>query len=207
MANPSIPDDQDIDQSRRRFLTTATVATGAVGAGFAAVPFINSWKPSERARALGAPTVVDVSKMEPGQMIISNWRKQAIYIVSRTPEMVDNLSQNDSRLKDPDSLASEQPTFAQNEWRSIEPPFLVLIATCTHLGCLPKQHFERGEAAMGTDWPGGFFCPCHGSKFDMAGRVFAGSPASLNLRVPPYSFRDPQTIVIGIEADAAKGAA
>lgn len=190
---------QEIDQSRRTFLTGATVVVGGVGLGFVATPFIMSWKPSERARALGAPTELDISKMEPGQMVVTNWRKQAIYVVRRTPAMVEGLPAIDSQLKDPTSQASEQPEYTQNETRSIRPEFLVVVGTCTHLGCLPKQHFERGDASLGADWPGGFFCPCHGSKFDMAGRVFEGSPASVNLRIPPHSFMDEQTLTIGVE--------
>lgn len=204
MTDIPVTDDQEVDQARRRFLTAATVATGAVGTVFAITPFIKSWNPSERARALGAPTEVDVSRIEPGQMVIVSWRKQAIYVVHRKPEMVAALPQNDSRLKDPTSSESDQPAYAKNEMRSVKPDYLVLIGICTHLGCLPKQHFERGDAALGADWPGGFFCPCHGSKFDMAGRVFAGSPASLNLRIPPHEFRG-DTLVVG--ADPQKGVA
>ncbi len=204
MTEIAVTDEQEVDQSRRRFLTAATVATGAVGTVFAITPFIKSWNPSERARALGAPTEVDVTKIEPGQMVIATWRKQAIYIVHRTPEMVASLPKNDAQLKDPTSADSLQPAYATNEMRSVKPDYLVLIGICTHLGCLPKQHFERGDASLGADWPGGFFCPCHGSKFDMAGRVFAGSPASVNLSVPPYEFRG-DTVVIGV--DPQKGVA
>ena len=204
MADISVADDQEVDQSRRRFLTAATAATGAVGAGFAITPFLLSWLPSERARALGAPTEVDVAKIEPGQMVVTSWRKQAIYVVHRTPEMVASLPKNDAKLKDPASADSDQPAYATNEMRSLKPDYLVLIGICTHLGCLPKQHFERGDKALGADWPGGFFCPCHGSKFDMACRVFDCSPASVNLRVPPYEFRG-DTLVIGV--DEQKGVA
>ncbi|MGD9598905.1 MAG: ubiquinol-cytochrome c reductase iron-sulfur subunit [Steroidobacteraceae bacterium] len=204
MTDISVADDQEVDHSRRRFLTAATVATGAVGTGFAITPFLLSWLPSERARALGAPTEVDIAKIEPGQMVVTSWRKQAIYVVHRTPEMVATLPRNDSQLKDPTSSKSSQPEYAQNEMRSIKPDYLVLVGICTHLGCLPKQHFERGDKSLGADWPGGFFCPCHGSKFDMAGRVFEGSPASANLVVPPYEFRG-DTLVIGV--DGQKGVA
>ncbi len=207
MVDQAISVSEDIDQSRRRFLTSATVATGAVGAAFAAVPFVKSWLPSERARALGAPSEVDVSKLEPGQMVIVTWRKQAVYVVHRTPQMLETLPANNPALKDPDSSASIQPPYADNIVRSLKPEYLVLIGICTHLGCLPKQHFERGDAALGTDWPGGFFCPCHGSKFDMSGRVFEGSPANANLVVPPYSFPDDATLLIGADADAATGVA
>lgn len=195
----------EVDTSRRKFLTAATAATGAVGAAFTLVPFISSWKPSERARALGAPLEIDISKLEPGQMITQSWRKQPIYVVRRTPEAVAKLAAVEQSLKDPKSAASEQPEYARNEMRSLKPEVLVLYAACTHLGCLPKQYFTVADPAMGTDWPGGFFCPCHGSRFDLAGRVFNGSPASTNLRVPPHKFESDSMLVIGI--DAIQGAA
>ncbi len=195
----------DIDVNRRKFLTAATAATGAVGVAFTLVPFISSWKPSERARALGAPLEIDVSKLEPGQMITQSWRKQPIYVVRRTPESVAKLAGVAASLKDPNSEASEQPEYAKNEMRSLKPEVLVLYAACTHLGCLPKQYFTVADPAMGADWPGGFFCPCHGSRFDLAGRVFNGSPASTNLRVPPHKFESDSMLVIGV--DAAQGAA
>jgi ubiquinol-cytochrome c reductase iron-sulfur subunit len=193
------------DSSRRSFLTLATAATGVLGAGFAAVPFIASWSPSERARALGAPVEVDVSKIELGQMLTLTWRKKAIYVVHRTPEMVASLAGHDGSLKDAQSTESEQPDYARNPTRASRQDFLVVIGNCTHLGCLPKQRFEKAQPDLGTDWPGGFFCPCHGSRFDMAGRVFAGSPAPVNLRIPPYSFSGDK-LVIGEDA-TAKGAA
>jgi ubiquinol-cytochrome c reductase iron-sulfur subunit len=193
-------DDGVDDNSRRKFLLGATVATGAVGAAFTLVPFIASWKPSERARALGAPAELDVTKIEPGQMTTVTWRKQPIYVVRRTPEMLETLPKIDPQLKDPKSEDSEQPEYAKNIARSRTPEYLVLIATCTHLGCLPKSRFQAGLPELGADWPGGFFCPCHGSKFDLAGRVFQGSPASVNLRVPSYDFRDAGTLVIGLDS-------
>jgi ubiquinol-cytochrome c reductase iron-sulfur subunit len=196
----------EVDQDRRGFLTFATVATGAVGAAFATVPFIASWSPSERARAAGAPVEVDVSKVEPGQMLTVVYRKKAMYIVHRTPEMIDSLAGHDGNLKDATSASSEQPEYARNATRAARQDFLVIEGTCTHLGCLPKARFEKAMAELGADWPGGFFCPCHGSRFDMAGRVFAGSPAGQNLRVPVYSFPNDNTLVIGVDA-ASKGAA
>jgi ubiquinol-cytochrome c reductase iron-sulfur subunit len=196
---------EEVDLSRRNFLTAATVATGAVGAAFTLVPFIASWKPSERARALGAPLEIDLSKLEPGQMITQSWRKQPIYVVRRTPEAVAKLETHDANLKDPTSEASEQPAYTKNAQRSLTPEVLVVYAACTHLGCLPKQYFTQADPAMGADWPGGFFCPCHGSRFDLAGRVFNGSPASRNLGVPPHSFKPDSMLVIGI--DATQGAA
>jgi ubiquinol-cytochrome c reductase iron-sulfur subunit len=204
MAENGVITDDSVDSGRRKFLTTATVAVGAVGAAFALVPFVSSWKPSERARALGAPTDLDLAKIEPGQMTILTWRKQQIYVVKRTPEMLGSLANHDARLKDPNSEKSEQPEYAKNPVRAARPDVLVLIGVCTHLGCLPKQRFEPGMAELGADWPGGFFCPCHGSRFDLAGRVFEGSPASVNLRIPPYKI-DGETLTVGV--DSAKGAA
>jgi len=189
--------DDGVDLSRRKFLTRATIATGAVGAAFAAVPFIESWNPSERARAQGVPTEVDLSKVDEGQMTTVVWRRSPIYIVHRSADMVKRVAGHNDQLKDPDSLRSDQPAYCQNPLRSRTPEFLVMIGTCTHLGCLPKQRFAEGE--LYPNWPGGFFCPCHGSRFDLAGRVFDGSPASVNLRIPPYSFPKPTTLVIGVD--------
>lgn len=200
-------DDVAVDQSRRKFLTVATSAAAVVGAAFAVSPFVASWSPSERAKALGAPLLVDLSKLELGQMVTYVWRKQPIYVFRRSPEIVAQLAAHDGRLKDPKSAESDQPGYAVNEQRSRRPDIAVLIATCTHLGCLPKQHFEPADTLLGTDWPGGFLCPCHGSRFDMAGRVFNGSPASTNLRIPPYSFPTDNTLLIGQDETAAQGAA
>jgi ubiquinol-cytochrome c reductase iron-sulfur subunit len=199
MADHEVGGETEVDASRRKFLTAATAATGAVGAAFTLAPFIASWKPSERARALGAPAEFDVSKLEPGQMATLTWRKQQIYVVRRTPEMVASLKKDEGQLKDPKSEQSDQPKYAMNEIRARKPEFLVLIGNCTHLGCLPKPRFEAGQPELGANWPGGFFCPCHGSRFDLAGRVFEGSPASVNLRVPPYSFSNENTLVVGVD--------
>jgi ubiquinol-cytochrome c reductase iron-sulfur subunit len=195
MADHAVVADDEVDLSRRKFLTTATIATGAVGAAFAAVPFIESWNPTERARAAGVPVELDVSKIDPGQMAVTVWRKTPIYVVRRTPEMITHVAGHDSELKDPKSEDSDQPAYAKNTLRSRTEEYLVLIGVCTHLGCLPKQHFAQGE--LYPSWPGGFFCPCHGSRFDLAGRVFDGSPASTNLRVPRYSYPNPRTLRIG----------
>jgi ubiquinol-cytochrome c reductase iron-sulfur subunit len=189
----------EVDEGRRKFLTAATIATGAVGAAFAAVPFIASWTPSARARALGAPVEVDVSALEPGGMMTVQWRKQPVWIVRRTRDMLERLPSLDETLKDPESENSEQPEYAQNEYRSRKPEFLVLVGTCTHLGCLPKQRFQVGVGEGGPNWPGGFFCVCHGSRFDLAGRVFEGSPAAANLRVPPYDFVSDSVILVGAD--------
>ena len=208
MTDAGVVDDGGaVDQSRRKFLTVATSATAAVGVAFVATPFVASWKPSERARAMGAPVSFDLSKVEPGQLVTIEWRKQPIYIFKRTPETVARLAAHDAQLKDPKSSDSDQPAYATNEMRSRRPDVAVLIATCTHLGCLPKQRFEPGDVQLGADWPGGFLCPCHGSRFDLAGRVFNGSPASVNLRIPPYSFPTDNTLLIGQDGAAAQGAA
>ena len=197
MADQVVVADDEVDLSRRKFLTRATIATGAVGAVFAAVPFIESWSPSERARAQGAPTTLDLSKLEAGQMTTTVWRRSPIYVVRRTPEMVARIAGHEGELKDPQSEKSEQPAYAKNPLRARNAEYLVLVGTCTHLGCLPKQRFAAGE--LYPSWPGGFFCPCHGSRFDLAGRVFDGSPASLNLRVPPYSYPNPTTLLVGAD--------
>lgn len=185
--------------SRRKFLTHATIGVGLVGMAFTAVPFIQSWLPSERARALGGPTTVDVGKIDPGEMIIVTWRRKPIYIVHRTEQMLALLGNHDGRLKDPRSLDSEQPAYTRNDQRSRRADLFVTIGICTHLGCLPKARFKQGEPPLGADWPGGFFCPCHGSRFDLAGRVFDGSPASVNLVVPQYEFPSENELVIGVD--------
>lgn len=203
MADNVVVADDGVDQSRRKFLTNATIATAAVGAVFVAVPFVESWTPSERARALGAPTELDISKIDAGQMAIVTWRRQPIYVVRRTPEMVQHLQGHDGDLKDSSSENSDQPDYAKNVHRSRTDEYLVLIGTCTHLGCLPKQRFEAASAEMGPSWPGGFFCPCHGSRFDLAGRVFNGSPASVNLRVPRYEYPNKDLLRIGVDEKGA----
>jgi ubiquinol-cytochrome c reductase iron-sulfur subunit len=203
----AIANDLGVDESRRKFLTAAASATAAVGVVVAAVPFVESWAPSERARALGAPVTVDISKVETGQMILATWRRQVIFIVRRDKAVVDALSKHDGELKDPTSADSEQPAYAHNEMRARRTDLLVVIGFCTHLGCLPKQFFDPGDPVLGASWPGGFRCPCHGSRFDLAGRVFNGSPASTNLRIPPYSFSTENTLVIGLDGGNTAGAA
>jgi ubiquinol-cytochrome c reductase iron-sulfur subunit len=194
---------EEVDTGRRHFLTVATVATGAVGAAFVAVPFLASWKPSARAKAMGAPVEVDVSKLEPGAMVKVEWRGKAIFVVNRTPQMLKAIDGVDDKLRDPGSNESEQPEFAKNAARALKPEYLVLVGVCTHLGCAPLDKFTPGDVTVGADWPGGFFCPCHGSKFDMSGRVFKDVPAPTNLPVPPYSFLSDTRILIGAEAGKA----
>jgi ubiquinol-cytochrome c reductase iron-sulfur subunit len=190
---------EEVDTGRRHFLTVATIATGAVGAAFVAVPFLASWKPSARAKAMGAPVEVDVGKLEPGAMLKVEWRGKAIYVVNRTPKMLGQIDGLDSQLRDPGSNESEQPAFARNPARALKPEYFVVAGVCTHLGCAPIEKFTPGDVTVSADWPGGFFCPCHGSKFDMSGRVFKDVPAPTNLTVPPYSFLSDTRILIGAE--------
>jgi len=194
---------EEVDTGRRHFLTVATVATGAVGAGFVAVPFLSSWKPSARAKAMGAPVEVDVSKLEPGAMLKVEWRGKAIFVLYRTPQMLALLEGVDGSLRDPESKESEQPDFATKPERALKPEYLVLVGVCTHLGCAPLDKFTPGDVTVGPDWPGGFFCPCHGSKFDISGRVFKDVPAPTNLAVPPYQFVSDTRILIGAEKGIA----
>ena len=195
--DPSVDLPAGVDHSRRKFLTGATIAVGGLGALFTAVPFVASWLPSERARAQGGPVSLDFSKLDPGQMTIVTWRRKPIYIVRRTPAMLSLIGNHNARLKDPESSDSEQPPYAKNPLRARRADLFVTIGICTHLGCLPKARFEPGLPELGADWPGGFFCPCHGSRFDLAGRVFDGSPASVNLVIPSYDFASQNELVIG----------
>lgn len=183
--------------TRRHFLTVATAVTGAAGAIATAVPFVASFKPSARARALGAPVTVDIGKLEPGALLRVEWRGRVIYVLRRTQEMLAALAADESLLRDPASEEPQQPAYAQNQHRSIRPEVLVVEGVCTHFGCAPLPRFEVAPADLGPDWPGGFFCPCHGSKFDLAGRVFAGVPAPTNLLVPPHRYINDSTILIG----------
>jgi ubiquinol-cytochrome c reductase iron-sulfur subunit len=195
------------DQGRRRFLIAATTAVGAVGVGFTAVPFILSMQPSAKTQAAGAPVEVDISKLEPGQKLTVEWRGKPIWIVRRTEENLQELESLNAILRDPNSEASEQPQYAQNAIRSIKPEYLVVIGICTHLGCSPSyvKKDDPQAASLREDWKGGFFCPCHGSFFDLAGRVYQSVPAPLNLVVPPYTYLSETKIVVGI--DHQEGAA
>jgi ubiquinol-cytochrome c reductase iron-sulfur subunit len=195
----------DTDQdSRRRFLTVATSATAVVGVTAAAVPFLGSWNPSAKAKAAGAPVRADISQLEPGQMVVIEWRGKPVYVVRRTRAMLDDLPNVDYLLKDPDSAVSKQPGYITDNTRALRAEILVVEGLCTHLGCAPKFRPELGAADLGGEkWHGGFFCPCHGSKFDLAGRVFSGVPASTNLIVPPYSYEGENVLVIGIDTETA----
>lgn len=191
-----------VNTARRRFLVAATTVVGGAGAAALAVPFLASWRPSARAEAAGAPVEVNVSQIEAGQQIAVGWRGRPVWIVRRTQEMIDRLPEIRDRLRDPDSdVESQQPAYARNEHRSIAPEFLVLVGICTHLGCSPAYRPEPGTADMGTDWAGGWLCACHGSRFDLAGRVFRNVPAALNLEVPPHRFASEHLIVVGEEDD------
>ena len=192
-----------VDTSRRRFLTVAASVVGGIGAVYAAVPFLASMQPSERAQAAGAPVEVDISKLEPGQRINVEWRGKPVWVVKRTPEMLASLSTLTPQLADPASEAPQQPDYAKNEGRSIEPEVVVLVGICTHLGCSPTYRPEVAPEDLGPEWKGGFFCPCHGSKFDLAGRVFSGLPAPTNLIVPPHRYVGESVILIGDDEGVA----
>ncbi|MDV2858855.1 MULTISPECIES: ubiquinol-cytochrome c reductase iron-sulfur subunit [Oceanimonas] len=191
-----------VDTGRRRFLTWSTTVVGGVGAAFAAVPFIASWNPSAKAKAAGAPVEVDISKMEPGQLIRVEWRGKPVWVVRRNQEILDGLPKHNNQLRDPASEQPQQPEYAQNEYRSIKPEVFVAVGLCTHLGCSPTYLPDSfGEQVQGVS--AGFFCPCHGSKFDMAGRVFQGVPAPLNLVIPPYYYVNDATILVGEDKEGA----
>lgn len=191
-------DNKEINQGRRRFLTFATAGAGAVAAAGVATPLVASWFPSEKAKAAGASVEVDVSKIEAGQLTIAEWQGKPIFVLNRTDQQVQDLASLDGSLTDPASKATQQPQYAQNPTRSIKPNIWVGIGICTHLGCSPTYRPDVGAADLGGgSWKGGFFCPCHGSKFDLAGRVFAGVPAPANLVVPPYKYLSDNVILVG----------
>jgi ubiquinol-cytochrome c reductase iron-sulfur subunit len=194
--------DQEVDKSKRVFLI-GTGVVGGIAATAAAVPFAGSMLPSERAKAAGAPVEIDISQIAPGEMKVVEWRGKPVWVVNRTKEMLDGITKTDPKVSDPKSEVPQQPEYAKNEFRSIKPEISVLVGVCTHLGCSPQFKSVEAKGDMGQDWEGGFFCPCHGSKFDFAGRVLAGSPAPTNLVVPPYKFVGDAKIVIG---DDSKGA-
>jgi len=195
-------DTEEMDKERRQFLTAATTVLGGIGAACVAVPFISSWQPSAKAKALGAPVQVDTSKIEIGQKITVAWRGQPVFIIHRTPESLKELEQDVTRLRDPLSKESNQPAYANNIYRAIKQEFLVLIGICTHLGCVPIYKPQKGS--VDVSWDGGFFCPCHGSKYDMAGRVYKGVPAPLNLPVPPHHYVQNNVLIIGEDAKAGE---
>jgi ubiquinol-cytochrome c reductase iron-sulfur subunit len=195
--------ENELDQRKRHFLLTATTVGCGVAAAAAAVPFVASMLPSERAKAAGAPVEVDISKLEPGQKMIVEWRGKPVWIVRRTPEMLKAVQADDERVADPQSKRSQQPPYAKNEYRSLKPDLLVLVGICTHLGCSPVDRLEPTPEPFAADWHGGFYCPCHGSLFDLAGRVYKNKPAPENLPVPPYKLVGDTKLVIG---DDTRGA-
>jgi len=193
-----------VDEKKRRWLIVATSAVGAAATGGVSAPFLISWFPSARALAAGAPVEVDISKMEPGQQITVEWRGKPVWVLQRTPEMVAQLAKNTALLADPDSTASKQPTYVKGPGRSIKPEVFVVEGVCTHLGCSPTLKKDVGAASdMGADWPGGYYCPCHNSRFDLAARVFKGSPAPTNLTVPPHRYAGDNVVVIGEDTQGA----
>lgn len=198
------PADQPVNQGRRRFLTATTAVVGAVGAGFVAVPFIKSWNPSARAKLAGAPVTADISALAEGQRLVLEWRGQPIWIVRRSQAILQALPTLVDQLRDPMSEnLDQQPEYANNPTRSIKPEVSVLVGLCTHLGCSPEMKAEIKPEPFDANWKGGYFCPCHKSKFDMAGRVFQGVPAPTNLVVPPHFYENDNTIVIGLDKGAA----
>ena len=194
---------QEVDRSKRRFLIAATATVGGVAGVAVAVPFVMSMMPSQRAKAAGAPVEVDIGKIEPGAILAVEWRGKPVWIVNRTQAMLDLLVKHDDKLKDPQSKEEQQPDYAKNKFRSLKPQYLIAVGICTHLGCSPTYRPELGPADLGGDWPGGFFCPCHGSKFDLAARVFKDVPAPANLEIPPHKYLSETRIIIG---DDSKGA-
>jgi len=195
---------EGVDQKKRRFLTNTTVVVGAVGAGFVAVPFLSSWAPSERAKTAGASVEVDISKLEEGRLVTVEWRGQPVWIIKRSEQSLTDLPTLDDDLRDPASENDQQPVYAQNATRSIKPNVVVMVGICTQLGCSPTYRPDLGAADLGgADWKGGFFCPCHGSKFDLAGRVYQNVPAPLNLVIPPHFYKSDRTILIGEDGGQA----
>jgi ubiquinol-cytochrome c reductase iron-sulfur subunit len=193
-----------INQSRRRFLTAATSVVGVAGAVGVAVPFVGSWNPSAKAKAAGAPVRINLAAIEPGQMITEEWRGKPVFILRRTDEALAGLKKVIGDVSDPDSQVEQQPSYAQNETRSIRPEFMIMLGVCTHLGCAPQFRPDVGAKDMGGDaWQGGFFCPCHGSKFDLAGRVYKSVPAPINLEVPPHTYETDTMIVVGIDGGSS----
>ena len=194
--------EKKIDNTRRNLIVATAALSGVAGAAVA-VPFAWSWWPSERAKAAGAPVEADISTLAPGELQVVEWRGKPVWIMRRTKEMLEAVRKSDDRVSDPKSEVAAQPEYAKNENRSIKPEFLVLVGICTHLGCSPKAKSAEEKAEMGESWAGGFYCPCHGSKFDLAGRVYKGSPAPINLEVPPHAYLSDTRLVIGEDKKGA----
>lgn len=196
--DPKSSDNDTIDAKRRDFLFKTSCVLGGVGALCAITPFVSSWMPNAKARAAAVPVTIDLRTLLPGKQMVVEWRGKPVWVIRRTGQMLRELNLHDAQLRDPDSIVPQQPEYAHNRFRSINPEFLVLIGICTHLGCTPKYKPKLNE--LGPHWPGGFYCPCHGSCFDLAGRVFKNAPAPINLEVPPHHFLDEHTLVIGEKA-------
>lgn len=190
-------EEMTVDASKRRFLVAMSATVGGVAAVGAATPFVASLMPSARALAAGAPVEVNISKIEPGMMLTVEWRGKPVWVVNRTPEMLAMLGKIEDKLTDPASDVDQQPEYCKNQWRSIKPEYFVGVGICTHLGCSPTYRPEVAPADLGPEWPGGFFCPCHGSRYDLASRVFKGSPAPKNMPVPPYKYLSESKILVG----------
>jgi ubiquinol-cytochrome c reductase iron-sulfur subunit len=195
-------DNKQPDKTRRNLIVATSVVGGAATVG-AAVPFVASWFPSERAKSAGAPIEIDISKLVPGELGVFEWRGKPVWVLKRSKEMLDGIKRVDGKVADPGSEAAQQPDYARNEYRSIKPDIMVMVGVCTHLGCSPKERGADAKGEMGADWEGGFYCPCHGSKFDLAGRVYKGSPAPTNLEVPPHTYVSATTILIGEDKKGA----
>ena len=196
--------DDAVDQKKRRILTAAATVVGGIGVAYVATPFVLSMDPSAKAQAAGAPVDVDISKLQIGQLMTVEWRGKPIWILRRNEEILDRMKTIDGQLKDPHSdELSQQPAYAKNEYRSIKPEIMVMIGICTHLGCAPTYRPEIAPADLGPEWKGGFFCPCHGSRYDLSGRVYAGVPAPSNLQVPPYRFVTDTRIMVGVDPERA----
>ncbi len=193
----------DVNKGRRRFLVATTSVVGGVGIGIAAIPFIKSWMPSAKAQAVGVPVEVNIGKLKEGQLLKVQWRGQTIGILRRTPEMITGLGKVDDVLADPESATAIQPGYIHGEERALKPEFLVVNMHCTHLGCVPQMIPQVGPQPFDDNWNGGFYCPCHKSKFDLSGRVYSGVPAPTNLTIPPYSFLDDRTVLIGVNPQGA----
>lgn len=189
--------EEGVDESKRQFLTSALTVVGAIGTGYLAIPFLAQMQPSVKAMAAGAPVEVDLSKMEPGQLLRVAWRGKPVWILNRTPTALETLKTMDSVLSDPNSNESIQPEFTKNPHRSIKPEIFVAIGLCTHLGCSPTFRPEIAPHDLGADWKGGFFCPCHGSRFDLAGRVYSSVPAPTNLEIPPHRYLSDTLLLVG----------
>lgn len=195
--------DEGIDKSRRRFLTAAATVVGGAGAVATAIPFVSTMTPSARTKAIGASVEVDISELQPGQMMIEEWQGKPVWILRRDQKALDAITELREEVKDPESSVEQQPEYAKNEYRSINPEYLIVIGLCTHLGCSPKFVRARDKHGLGSEWKGGFFCPCHGSRFDLAGRVFKSVPAPTNMIVPPHQFLSDSRILIGDDSGAS----